>query len=61
MLAINHSIDEIDLPELLMCRLAKIEVMPIAIQTDTALDKAMTIKLSSNFRVVRKGECGLVV
>jgi len=55
MLAVNHSVDEIDLPESLMCSLTKVEIMLVAIETDAALDKAMTIKLSSNFRVVREG------
>jgi len=61
MLAVNHSIDEIDLPEFLMFSLTKVEIMLVAIETDAALDKAMTIKLSSDFRVVREGEGGLVV
>jgi len=44
-----------------MCGLAEVEIVLVAIQTLAALDKAMTIKLSPNFRIVREGEGGLVV
>jgi len=41
--------------------LTKVEVVPVVIQTLAALHKAMTIKLSSDLRVVLEGERGLVV